>query len=364
MNKIIKFVGSFLFVFLLSIFVSQSALAQEQQARRWVCLEADHQASHVASVKASEAGDKPLPGLPTYIFVCIGGKCTTGNSARDIEATGVDGLSSLAADYGYNFEGMTPATNPVTTDASGSFGTVTWQDSTPHSQTRIWMAMNYWTPTAVDAGTAGGQQQGTFTFETASKKCVSIQWDPFGRVFDSQTLEPIPNASVTLLFKKNSAFVMMTPADLLGGSITNPQITKEDGQFSFVVPDGEYKLVVNPSPVTTIANVHTKYTTAYYDIYPALTGEVIVEQGGAQHRDVPVPTRNTNTQAKIMDYIATQGQGIIYVQGLVSHPLSTVTTRIKRVYTNPVREEMRNGSSVQADKMGKFLKLKIMITRV
>ncbi len=354
MNKTIKLVGQFLFVFLASVLLTRSVFAVEQQARRWVCLDADHQASHVATVKASATGDKPLPGQPTYIFVCIGGKCTTGNSQRDIDATGVDGLKALQGAYGYNFEGMTPATNPVTSDAGGGVGTITWHDSTDNSQTRIWMAMNYWTPNNNNAGTAGGQQQGTFDFETASKKCVSIQWDPFGRVFDSQTLEPVPNASVTLLFKKNNAFVAMTPADLLGGSITNPQITKQDGQFSFVVPDGEYKLVVNPAPVADIKNVHPKYTTAYYDIYPALTGDVIVEQGGAQHRDVPVPTQNTNTEAKIMDYIATQGQGIIYVQGLVSHPLSTVTVRIKRAYTNPVKEEIRDGSSVQADKMGKF----------
>ncbi len=354
MNSTTRFISAPLFLFCVMSFSVRFAFAQEQ-ARRWACLDAVHQASHIAVIKASETGIKPLPGRETYIFVCIGGTCTTGDSARDIRATGVDGLSVLRSQYSYVFEGMTPSTNPVPSDANGDIGSLMWKDYTPHSQTRIWMAMNYWLPTDSEAGGAGGQQQGTFNFENASKKCVSIQWDPFGRVFDSQTLEPVPNASVTLLFDKdnNGIFIQMTPSDLMGGAITNPQTTKEDGQFNFVVPDGNYKLSVIPNPVATIRNIHSKYTSAYYDIYLA-PGDIIVEQGGVEHRDVPIPTRNTNTEVKIMDYNATQGQGIVYIQGFVSHPLSTITTRIKRVYTQLNREESRDGHSVQSDKMGKF----------
>jgi len=354
MRKTIFLFNQFLVAVLLAFLCVKVVSAAEQKNRRWVCLDADRSGGHVATLTSSKLGAKPLPGTATYIFVCIGSTCTTGDSQRDIVATGSDGLSILSGTYGYKFEGMNPSTNPLTSDSNGGIGSVTWQDSTKDSQTRIWMAMNFYTPSTTSAGAAGGEQQGTFSFDVASKKCVSIQWDPFGRVFDATTLEPVQGARVTLLFKKNGSFVPMTPSDVVGGGIVNPYTTTADGGFSFVVPDGEYKLVANPAALTDSKAVNAKYANAYYDIYPSLTGDDIVEQGGMQHRDVPIATLNTNTTATIMSSTITQGEGIIYVQGLVSHPLSKIITQVKRVYTNSSKVEIRDGDFVLADKLGKF----------
>ena len=336
------------------VFVNQVDAAIEESARRWVCLNTQSTAGHEATL--TQDTPAPLPNAETYIFVCINNTCTTGNGARDVEAIGKDGIAALAG-IGYNFEGMNPATNPTMSGAGGEIGPIVWQDSTPESHSRIWMALNKFIPTPADVGGAGGQQQGTFTFDIMAKKCLSIAWDPFGRVFDAQTLEPVQGASVTLLWKNaGGSFVPMTAADVVGGGITNPWTTKIDGVFNFVVPPGEYKLQVAGGEVTDIASVHPKYTNAYYDIYPALTDgpdDIIVETEEAEHRDIPIPTRNTNTTAVIIEHTETQGQGIIFSQGRVSHPLAKIVVEIKRKYADG-KEEIRDGESFISDKEGNF----------
>ena len=70
-------------------------------------------------------------------------------------------------------------------------------------------------------------QYGTFPFEQKVDDCVSIRWDPYGRVFDSQSLEPITGVSVSLLNRDKQLFTLQ--------GLVNPQITKVDGQFNFLV---------------------------------------------------------------------------------------------------------------------------------
>jgi hypothetical protein len=164
---------------------------------------------------------------------------------------------------------------------------------------------------------------------------------------------------------KNKAgeFVLMSKADVPGGAITNPSLpTDVDGAYSFVVPDGEYKLNVS-GMVTDIANVNPRYTPAYYEVYPALTDgddDIIIEKGKAEHRDIPVVTANgTHTDPKIFEGRQVQSQGIILVSGRISHPLSKAVVKIKRVYTDGRPAEIREGDSFPAvnepsDHIGEF----------
>lgn len=384
-----------LFVVLVSCFISGSAIvkiahAEAAQTERWVCLEAvgdwtKDQWGQTLKAKGGASG-APLPNAKTYIVECIstdaGQICTLGTEALDLEVYGPpkpeDDNKTHLQQLGSNFEfyGMynsyrpnatepSDALNPLMSDAGGGLGDLFWRAKSDHLD-RKFFALNYVEPvTAAGAGAAGALQNGTFTFDQANmaKDCAAINWDPYGRVFDSQTLEPIGNVSVTLLFKKNNIFVPMTPSDLVGGNIQNPQTTLIDGKFSFVVPDGEYKLVVG-SPfqfTSSLSEVHANYLKAYSDPYPFVPTDIngiIVEKGAIQHRDIPVKTRGTNTTPKMMSYFydADRRTGNSVVSGVVSHPLSKIVAHSVKVSTaNPkLRIPYREIGSTLADKLGRF----------
>lgn len=358
----------------LSLFAlaAPSARAQSKDTERWVCLQADHCLKPESNCSAAAKGNghkaklsakpgfEPLVGQPTYVVVCIGTDngqvCTSGNAATDNQVYGKDNVSTLSP-LGFKFEGLFKAdgTTAVANPADWS-GPYEWGDSLDHGHMHTWFALNYWDPQKAATGGEGGQQQGTFDFETAQKDCVKINWDPYGRVFDAGTLEPVNGASVTLQVKKGDKFVTMTAADLMGGNLINPQATLEDGQFNFVVPDGDYKLITAGS-LTDTTGLDPNYTKAYSDIYPDATGEVITQKGTIQHRDIPVATRNTNTVPKLMEYFyQTTSDGMVIIEGRTSHPLTKLIVKTSKVTSaNPgVKTPYRTVGTFTADKLGKF----------
>ncbi len=339
---------------------------QAAQTERWVCLKPVKALSGKGNAAFRQTllteDTKPIPNAETYIVECLatanGQVCTTGKAASDQavykkDNTGISGYKFTGL---YKADGTSPQVNPMTSDGTGDLGNIEWESHSAHMN-RKFLAMNYWTPVTTQTGTAGGQQQGTFSFEQADKKCVTISWDPYGRVFDSQTLEPISGASVTLLFNKNGTYVPMTTSDVVGGNLVNPQITKEDGQFSFVVPDGSYKLVTVPTSVKDISLVDTNYTKAYADLYPIQTGEIIEQKGVIQHRDIAAVSAVTVQPPKMMSYFyEVLPSGVLSIEGTVSHPLTTINAKsVKVLASNPtVKTPYRTIATTQADKWGKF----------
>lgn len=343
---------------------SVQALGIEQSARRWVCLDhtEDFQGHDGHNTQLSAGNPKPLPGTPAYVFVCIGGNpseaginCTTGNDDRDYQAIGLRNNSALGGAYGYNFEGMNPPTNPVTPDAGGGVGKIIWHDSTSQGQARIWMVLQEYHPGTDNAGGAGGLQNGDFSFETAKKKCVVIGWDPFGRVFDPTTLEPVMGAVVTLYYNPNFEDPSK-PQDFVKmylGEGKNPVTTKVDGVFNFLTVNGEYKLQVDGGIAKSKSDLHQNYKNIYFDdkkiynddiIYLADTGKtdmgkVIIEKDGAQLRDIPIyPSKGTNTLPEVMETIITAGAGDLNIQGRVSHPFTVIVPQKERVYTDTTKK--------------------------
>lgn len=367
-NALSVFIALSLFVCI----VAPAAFAVED-SKRWVCLTSEHCWKDPNSCAPSSKGNghkarltakpgfAPMPGVPTYIVQCVATAndqiCTTGNAAADTEIYGESHLDNLAAAVGYKFEGLfkgdgvTAVSNPsVWTDA------YEWGDFTPTSHARRWYAMNFFDPTLSAVGEGGGQKLGTFDFETAEKDCISINWDPYGRVFDATTLEPVPGALVTLFVKKGESFAQMTPGDLVGGAIVNPQTTLEDGAFSFVVPDGDYKLSVVPPAIAASTEIDPNYTKAYFDIYPSLTGDVIQQRGAIQHRDIPVAA-SSSSDVKIMEYsYETNSAGTVNLEGKVSHPLSRIIAgSSKASAANPENKTpYRTVGIFYADKWGRF----------
>lgn len=321
-------------IFFLGIVSSVAVQADGAKSQRWVCLEAvkcgpdkavncpnipDSQVGHIAklSVKTDPAS-KLLSNAPTYIIECLitaaEKKCTAGFSAihdADIDRVVAveQDLRSLNYEFEYlqnkDFTAMSPVlTEPnikytVKSDASGSFPNEPyyWKSKTVPAFDRKFFGLNFFVPTPTPVGGRGGQQQATFSFEDAAKNCAAIRWDPYGRVFDSVTLEPVANTQVTLLGLTGGAYERVS---LFG--LPNPATTDVGGAFSFVVPDGIYRLAVSVPEYTfpftySSTNPHPNYTLIYSDLYyvdpvptgtTSVTGQNIIQQGTVQHRDIPL----------------------------------------------------------------------------
>jgi len=383
MKKLLIFPILFGLFFLLPVFVHGQELSE-----RWVCLravkcedstECSTKKDHRARLTA-DASTKPLPNSETYIVTCLstnGGQiCSTGNATTDNTVFKKDNVSALNTAVGsYTFQGLyaadgkTIVSNPTTSDSQGEIGPLEWTDHSQENVFRKFLALNYYTPTTeAPTGALGAVQQGTipFDFATAEKDCLSIHWDPYGRVFDATTLEPITSASVNLLVKRATGdFTSMTTADIVGGNLINPQTTIEDGMFSFVVPDGVYKLVISSSnytfPVTNASGINTNYLKIYSDVYPSVTGEEIIQAGKIEHRDIPlagVGGYTTVSSPKMMEY-SYEARPITQksiVQGRVSHPFTKIIAYSVKPNASdsatPIR--YRQVGEIQADKLGNF----------
>ncbi|MCM8787951.1 MAG: carboxypeptidase-like regulatory domain-containing protein [Candidatus Omnitrophica bacterium] len=117
-------------------------------------------------------------------------------------------------------------------------------------------------------GNSSSQQIGTFAFNTFNfeestnkQVCTSIWWDPYGRIIDSQSLEPISNVKVRILDQIN-------PKEQLADVITGSEvITKEDGIFNFLTKPGIYYLRLDNIPKTHVfsknPNINKKYNLIY-----------------------------------------------------------------------------------------------------
>ncbi len=151
-----------------------------------------------------------------------------------------------------------------------------------------------------------------------------VRRDPYGIVFDSVSLEPLPQAEVTLLGEKK--FFYDDP------EVPNPVNTKENGKFSFLPPNGTYYLNVKrhnyvfPSLKKSITD--PKYSEFYY-------GDPIVVVDKIEHRDIPVdpidPKNPFHSPPQITSsFIYTTGQ-FTEIYGEVSHPGSLIEVQQKNI---------------------------------
>lgn len=311
--------------------------------QNWQCLEAKRTGGHSVELSTKTANQFPPPGSSVYIVECVstaqGSKCTTGQCDADTQLVGnCNDLTFLQNNYRYSrvrFSGSQPATSSI----DGKVGPFEWESATlpDTGHTFFGVGVNQILSTEGQWPTL---QLGTFYFPNSSESCAesSMRWDPYGRIFDSVSLEPIPATSVVLLSKING----ITSQVSLPG-LENPQSTDADGIFNFVVPDGTY--ILNPVKSThSYPNVESKlnpnYSRAYYDIY---RGEDIIQQGFIQHRDIPMDPVSTpfTSPVKILDYSVTLDKlnSRLLIAGSASHPLSKIsvysgTAFIKQVTSN------------------------------
>ncbi|MBI3366473.1 carboxypeptidase regulatory-like domain-containing protein, partial [Candidatus Roizmanbacteria bacterium] len=225
-------------------------------------------------------------------------------------------------------------------------------------------------------GNEGGQQQGTFIVKIPVKAPTTIpviqgaapaaapqvastkkEWDerdrrpapceakgdcrdPYGRVFDAVSLEPIPNAKVTLFSQRpDQSFSYISPKET-ANAIINPWTTKEDGKFVFMVPPGVYRLeaqVPNYTFPFSSKELNPQYSKAYYELYygSGFTDQNIIETK-IEHRDIPVMPNGEpyRAQVKLVGYMSELNkEKMIYeISGRTSHPLTVVEILGKNLF--------------------------------
>ncbi len=124
----------------------------------------------------------------------------------------------------------------------------------------------------------------TSTVKDLAKDCTSISWDPYGRVFDSQTLEPIPDVIVELMDAETKQPVEMA-------FNLNYDVTGDDGLYNIQVEkEGIYSLSVDSLTMHTFVQnpkLHPNWKYIYSDLY--YPGDIFAEsQNAPTHHDIPL----------------------------------------------------------------------------
>jgi hypothetical protein len=292
------------------------------------------------------------PGVASpaaYIVECMlngsNYSCTTGNAAHDRT---LFGRSNVPEGYRGNASGLQqPLAAP---DAVRS--ELVWESSYASNPPDSVFLLAY-DASAIDPALAARYDAAGRASLLHGEGCQTIH-DPYGRVFDSHTLEPLAGATVTLLQESDGALetVKNDAVTSVSGytAIRNPQMTGNDGRFSFYVPDGDYILKASrPGYMFPNRDDLNPAANAFYsDIY---RGETIEQRGKVEHRDIPldpVDLEESEGYAKgnairILSYFQSfeRSKGIYSVEGSVSHPRATV------VLYGIDPNELKNGATVR-----------------
>jgi len=335
-----------LFLFLTTAFFSfgKRVYGQQTSSYSWVCMQVIKSSGHTADVKGT--------GFPvnTDIFIvgCIDTansiRCTTGNSSYDA-------VLGIVADPDHSFR--VSGSPKKRADINGEV-TATVESAYPRSVGHAFFGV-YQGGLQEGQGAASSIQYGKPSFSQDVQKCISVHWDPEGRVFDAKSLEPLPGARVRLFIEKNNNKELAVNIPGLNPDIT----TNTDGQFRFYVPKGTYYM--QPSkpgyqfPVD-MDEIHRNYSKAYY-CDPEINKPIynkeypIVENNKLIHCDIPLdPGTNSpfqsNPEILTYGYMAVPGYAMTRFVGTVTHPF----TRILLIGEKTGKEYER----IEADKTGKW----------
>lgn len=364
MKKIFTFLFVSIFVGLSCVTSSYAALSDGYISD---CLNAPGWTpSHAANltIKTKEQGAKNIPAVntDTWVFVCItAGENTYCSAAGDgsadellfgskehynkmLDMIGEDGkgnvgyVGGVVEGTGYSNQSPPPQTdnnagNPQFTSD------VTWGDAYYPGVIHQWSWVQVAAPIVVDgegagAGTGGALQQGTTPFDKEqlildTKECDKIGWDPRGVVFDVNTLLPVKDVSVELskLNPVNDAYEIVPNGLFLINPSSTSHPGKENGQYSFFVGTGWYKLkLINPERQIVSLTQSQLETATKLGIDNIYVENVPIEEvvGTVKIANVPVNITDESLLVKeltIIDNVAPTLEGNeIRLFGRVSHP--------------------------------------------
>lgn len=142
-------------------------------------------------------------------------------------------------------------------------------------------------------------QQLQTTVDNLKTNCSSITWDPYGRVFDAQSLEPISDVEVTLIDD-----LTKKPAEMSFN--LNYDITGEDGLFNIQVEkEGNYQLTVKPLTDHLFLekpNLNPNWSKIYSDLYSP--NKVFFEKTGVPtHHDIALQSKSTPYKEAVAEIV-------------------------------------------------------------
>lgn len=181
--------------------------------------------------------------------------------------------------------------------------------------------------------------------EGAIANCTTISWDPYGRIIDSFTLEPIRDVLVSLK-NPNSNNVLQLTKNPNDPTFRNPFSTNSQGGFNFAVTPGTYYLYpehpdfIFPIQDQAVQNQAVSNLRLFDPLGEYITldktnsklylnpQEAIVEIAGiTQRRDLIMQPKHPNYAGSPVELISVSNlrQGIQQlVKGIVSHPKSII----------------------------------------
>lgn len=196
-----------------------------------------------------------------------------------------------------------------------------------------------------EENTTQQQGQANLVFPAGAENCTQIYWDPYGRVFDSVSLEPFSagQASVTLLDENGNPSA---------NTFVNNVLIDEMGKYNIRInKDGNYKLNVTPKTnhSFTAGMPNAKYKDLYDFIYK-LGDPAFVEIAKSPKRvDValkPIGTPYTRSPEYIgsIEYLDVWFEGESYTK-----------IALRTVHPKTIVKVMVNGIQITEDGNGKAL---------
>ncbi|MDH7476010.1 MAG: hypothetical protein QHH09_00880 [Microgenomates group bacterium] len=269
-----------------------------------------------------------------YIIGCVetGGnyRCTTGTAENDQKVNQLG--FAIVKDPTHEF--YVVGGNPVRAASDGSL-IINARSYTPTAVNHAFYGVyKIYPETPTTTSGVNSLQYGTFEFNQDSSLCTSVRWDPKGRVFDSLSLEPLPEATIQILDEQKN--LLNKPG------INSTLVTTETGEFSFYVEPGTYYYNSFKEGYTFPAgnNLNPNYNKIYYcdrdknNNFPIYNQQYpIVESGKLVHCDVPLDpgtNRPYQSEPKLLKFgsvslpASSNQPEKTRFSGLVTHPLTTV----------------------------------------
>jgi hypothetical protein len=288
--------------------------------------------------------------------------CTTGNSALDTKVFGADNAATLASKYGYAskifYTDGTPTTPEINDsnkqDAYEWETTVNPEVARQRKLASVFLAMYESQGTAPpQSGQQNSQKQATLSDSEGCRLVI----DPYGKVFDNYTLEPLSGATVTLLKERAAGTFSKVQQQDIVGNLVNPQITTNGGGYQFIVPNGTYGIqVIRPGYSFPVTEINSRASQMYSSIY---SGGPIVVKDIPVRADIALEPQNKeqaiayaqNNPISITNYFQTidKTKGVQTIEGYVSHPKAVI-----EIYGQRNAERTRKLASTEADQNGHF----------
>ena len=167
----------------------------------------------------------------------------------------------------------------------------------------------------------------------SAQKCASVYWDPFGRVFDAVSLEPMSGVSVSLFQSSSRGLVLVpnNPAFTDEAGVYNILINTEDNYFLTAAPPATHLFTENftldPNYSRVYANIYKPGEVFYEAVLPTVIPEDF--DFSSYHHDIPLQPKGEpyrGAVAEVIEETLTQMDlnDFVSYSGRVTYPLAQV----------------------------------------